>query len=86
MIETGEVKNQSELANKLGISRARVCQVLAIQKLDEKSMLLAIKQIGNPMHGKIVSISMLSKYLKNPKLHKNELMSRLFDETYSTRL
>jgi hypothetical protein len=36
MIETGEVKNQSELANKLCISRAHVCQVLAILKLDEK--------------------------------------------------
>jgi hypothetical protein len=30
------------------------------------------------MHGKIVTISMLSKYLKTPKLNKNELMSRLF--------
>ncbi len=79
MIETDEVKNQSELAKKLGISRARVSQVLAILNLDEKLM-SAIEQLGNPMHGKIVSISMLSKYLKNPELHKNELMSRLFED------
>jgi len=78
MIETDEVKNQSELAKKLGISRARVSQVLAILKLDEKLM-SAIEQLGNPMHVKIVSINMLSKYLKNPELHKNELMSRLFE-------
>ena len=71
MIETDEVKNQSELAKKLGISRARVSQVLAILNLDEKLM-SAIEQLGNPMHGKIVSISMLSKYLKNPELFKNE--------------
>ena len=79
MIETDEVKNQSELAKKLGISRARVSQVLAILNLDEKLM-SAIEQLGNPMHGKTVSISMLSKYLKNPELHKNELMSRLFED------
>ena len=79
MIETDEVKNQSELAKKLGISRARVSQVLAILNLDEKLM-SAIEQLGNSMHGKIVSISMLSKYLKNPELHKNELMSRLFED------
>ena len=83
MIETGEVKNQSELANKLGISRARVSQVLTILKLDEKLM-SAIKQLGNPMHGKIVSISILNKYLKNPELYKNELLSRLFDDLHTT--
>jgi uncharacterized membrane protein len=44
MIETGEVNNQSELAEKLGISRARVYQVLAILKLDEKLM-SAIEQL-----------------------------------------
>jgi DNA-directed RNA polymerase specialized sigma subunit len=44
MIETGEVNNQSELAEKLGISRARVYQVPAILKLDEKLM-SAIEQL-----------------------------------------
>jgi len=38
MIDTGKVKNQSELGKKLSISRARVCQVFAILKLDEKLM------------------------------------------------
>ena len=37
MIETSEVKNQSGLAKKLGISRARVCQVLNILKLSENN-------------------------------------------------
>ena len=34
MIDTGEVKNQAALARKLGISRARVSQVLSILQLD----------------------------------------------------
>ncbi len=73
------MKNQSDLAKKLSISRSRVCQVLAILKLD-KELMSTIEQLGNPMHGKIVSISMLSKYLKNPELYKNELLSRLFND------
>ena len=77
MIKTSEVKNQSGLAEKLGISRARVSQVLNILKLDEK-LISIIEQLGDPMQGKIVSICMLSKYMKNPKQHKSELMSRLF--------
>jgi len=79
MIETSEVKNQSELAEKLGISRARVSQVLNILKLSEK-LLSAIEQLGDPMQEKVVSICMLSKYMKNPELHKNELMIRLFED------
>jgi len=61
------------------IKKNKKLQVLTILKLDEKLM-SAIKQLGNPMHGKIVSISMLSKFLKNPEQYKNELMSRLFDD------
>ena len=37
-IETSEVKNQSELVNKLFFSQARVCQVPVILKLDDKLM------------------------------------------------
>ena len=79
MINTGEVKNQSGLAEKLGISRVRVSQVLNILKLDEK-LISAIEQLGDPMQEKIVSICILNKYLKNPELHKNELMIRLFKD------
>ena len=79
MIETSEVKNQSGLAEKLGISRARVSHVLNILKLDEK-LISAIEQLGDPMQRKIVSICMLSKYMKNPELYNNELMSRLLKD------
>jgi biotin operon repressor len=45
MIDTGEVKNQSDLARKLGVSRARVCQVLSLLKLDAESI-EAIENLG----------------------------------------
>ncbi len=65
------------------IKKNKKLQVLTILKLDEKLM-SAIKQLGNPMHDKIVSISILSKYLKNPELYKNELLSRLFEDPHKT--
>jgi DNA-binding transcriptional regulator LsrR (DeoR family) len=34
MIDNGQVKNQSGLARKLGISRVRVHQILSLLKLD----------------------------------------------------
>lgn len=37
MIDSGQVKNQSDLARKLGISRARVTQTLNLLRLDIKN-------------------------------------------------
>jgi hypothetical protein len=78
MIESGEAKNQSILAKKLGISRARVSQVLAILKLDEK-LISAIEQLVEPMQGKIVSIRFLNEYLINLERYTKELLTRLFN-------
>jgi len=36
MIDNGQVKNQVDLSSKLGISRARVTQILNLLKLDDK--------------------------------------------------
>jgi len=54
MIESGKVKNQSELAKLKGISRARVTQILNLLKLD-KNIILKIEQIGDPMYERIFS-------------------------------
>jgi len=54
MIDREQVKNQSELAHKLGISRARVTQILNLLKLD-KDALRQIEQIGDPMDKKVIS-------------------------------
>jgi len=52
MIDSGEAKNQSELARIKGISRARVTQILNLLKLD-KNIILKIEQIGDPMYERI---------------------------------
>ena len=43
MIDNGQVKNQPDLARKLGVSRARVTQILNLLKLDS----LIIQELEN---------------------------------------
>ena len=66
MIKTGEVKNQSVLARKLGVSRVRVSQVLSLLKLDRK-IIEAIEKLGNPMPARIITERMLREYIKHPE-------------------
>jgi len=51
MIDSGEVKNQAELAREKGISRTRVTQISNILKLD-KSIIDNLEQIRDPMDEK----------------------------------
>jgi len=60
MIDTGEVKNQAELARIKGISRARVTQILNLLKLD-KNIIDNLEQIGDPMDKKVISERKLRK-------------------------
>ena len=62
MIDKGQVKNQSDLARKIGISRARVTQVMNLLKLD-KSIIDHLEQIGDPMDKKIISERELRKII-----------------------
>lgn len=78
MINSGEVKNQSDLARKLGVSRVRICQVLSLLKLDKKNI-TTIEKVGGPMPARIITERMLREYLKNPDIHKNELFNKLFN-------
>ena len=65
MIDSGEAKNQAELARIKGISRARVTQILNLLKLN-KDVIKQIEQIGDPMDKKVISERELRKII-----HKN---------------
>ena len=60
MIDTGEAKNQAELARTKGISGVRVTQILNLLKLD-KSIINNLEQIGDPMDEKVLSERELRK-------------------------
>ena len=66
MIDSGKVKNQSDLARKLGVSRVRVSQVLSLLNLDIK-LLEVIEKLGDPMSNRIVTERMLRDFLKIQK-------------------
>jgi len=60
MLDSGEVRNQAELARIKGISRARVTQILNLLKLD-KTIIENLEQIGDPMDKKVISERELRK-------------------------
>lgn len=63
MINSGEVKNQSDLARKLGVSRVRISQVLSLLKLDDKLM-ETIEELGDPMSKRYISERKLRSFVK----------------------
>lgn len=62
MIDSGEVKNQAELASIKGISRARITQILNLLKLD-KNIIYELEQFGDPLDKKIISERELRKLI-----------------------
>jgi hypothetical protein len=75
MIDSGEVKNQTELALKLGTSKVHVCRVLGLLRLNT-ALIETVEKIGNPMPAWTVTVSMLHKCQSFPALYK-ALLNRL---------
>ena len=69
------MKNQTDLAQKLGISKVHVCRVLGLLKLNT-DLIDAVEKIGNPMPVRIVTERMLRQCLKSQEMYK-ALPSRL---------
>jgi len=66
MIDYGQVKNQAGLARKLGISRARVTQILSLLKLDSL-IIQELEKLGDPLKSKTITERMLRPYVnKSP--------------------
>lgn len=66
MIESGQAKNESDLARKIGVSRVRVCQYVRLLSLDN-SIIRALERLGNPMPERYVTERRLRSILKEPK-------------------
>lgn len=56
------MKNQSGLARKLGISRARVTQILRLLKLNSL-VIQELEKLGDPLESRIVTERMLRPYV-----------------------
>jgi len=67
------VKNQSELARKLGISRVRVHQILSLLKLDSL-IIQELEKLGDPLESKLVAERMLRPYVNKSFREQKELL------------
>jgi len=76
MIDSGEVKNQAELARKLGISRARVTQILNLLKLNYL-IVQELEILGDPLKSRIITKRMLRPYVNKSFREQKELLSIL---------
>lgn len=70
MLESGDAKNESDLARKIGISRVRIWQYTSLLGLNTP-LVKAIEALGDPMPKRLVTERQLRQLLKNPKEQEN---------------
>ena len=73
MIDNGQVKNQSDFARKLGISRVRICQILGLLKLDPL-IIQELERLGDPLKLKIITERMLRPHVNKSFREQKELL------------
>lgn len=73
MIETGQAKNESDLARKIGISRVRVCQYVRLLSLDA-SIVKTLEQLGDPLPKRIITERLLRPYLRKTTKEQQRLL------------
>lgn len=74
MIESGQVKNESDLARQIGISRVRVYQYVRLLSLDE-SVIKALEQLGDPLTERMITERKLRPYLRKTPKEQEKILS-----------
>ena len=73
MIDNSQVKNQSGLARKLGISRVRIHQILSLLKLDSL-IIQELEKLGDPLKSKIITERKLRPYVNKSFREQKKLL------------
>jgi len=73
MIDSGEAKNQAELARIRGISRTRATQILRLLKLDSL-IIQELEKLGDSLNAKIITERMLRPYINKSFREQKELL------------
>jgi hypothetical protein len=76
IIDNSQVKNQSELARKLGVSRVRIHQILNLLKLDSL-IVQELERLGDPLELKIITERMLRPYVNKSQQEQKVLLNIL---------
>jgi len=74
MIDNGLVKNQADLARKLGISRVRVHQMLNLLKLDFL-IIQKLEKLGDPIKSKIITERRLRLFVNKSYKEQKDLLN-----------
>lgn len=70
IIDNRQVKNQSDLGRKLGVSRVRIHQILSLLKFDFL-IIQELEKLDDPLESRIVTERMLRPYVnKSPQKQK----------------
>ncbi len=80
MIENGKCSSQADLARKLGVSRARVSQVLRFLRLDPE-VLKAIASLGDSLSSPIVTERRLREIVKLPVEEQKQRLEAILLDT-----
>ena len=73
MLDSGEARNQAELARIKDISKARVTQILRLLKLDSLSI-QELEKLGDPLKSKIITERILRPYVNKSPQEQKELL------------
>jgi len=76
MIESGKVKNQSELAKLKSILRARVTQIINLLKLDS-CIIQKLEKLGNPFKLRIITERILKPYVDKSFIEQIKILDIL---------
>jgi len=76
IIDNDQVKNQSGLACKLGISRVRICQILSLLKLNPL-IIQELEKFGDPLKSRIITERMLRPYVNKSSKEQKDLFNIL---------
>jgi len=76
MIDNRQVKNQSGLARKLGISRVRIHQILNLLKLNSL-IVQELEKFGDPLKSRIITERMLRLYVNKSQQEQQYLLNFL---------
>ena len=75
-MDSGEVKNQVELARIKGISRARITQILNLLNL-QPLIIRELEKLGDPLKARIITERMLRSYVNKSSKEQIELLNAL---------
>jgi len=76
MIDNYDVKNQAELAQLKGVSRARITQILDLLKLNPL-IIQKLERLGDPLKSNIITERMLRPYVNKSFQEQNTLLDIL---------